>query len=594
MKQLKFASVTILGLMYLSCSSKPVEFYSTRRPTPANPTRPQQTTTPTKNSPKAAPSYTTETVTANSSTPKYSSDSPTALTTPPASVAAAAPNLPEASDALGLLRHYAGNQKVSDDLILNRLSTSDLESALRDQNLTNYRPLMLWQLGQIYQKNKRSSQALEYYRSLTSQYPQHQLAIRANALIDLIQASQSVDSSVIGAILPLTGRNASVGQHTLNALKLGLGTDKPDSRFKLVTYDTQSNPDLASAGVDKLLTENKAIALIGGLSSKEATLLAQRAELFSIPFIALSQKPGLTDIGDFVFRNSLTPQMQVDQLAQFAFDKLNAKRFAILFPNDSYGVEFANIFWDQVLARGGQVTAAQTYDPKENDFNGIIQQLVGTYYPEARAEEYKQRLDDIKKAKRLRAQKNKKDNKKPTVKNSREHEVEESVLLPVVDFDVIFLPDSGKTLSQVMAFMKVNEVGNLTYLGTNIWNSPDIVKRAATGLNQKDASVKDNIYFVDALDPNDNKVRETPFFKEYFAAYGEEPTLIEMQAYESAKILRDQISSGGTSRDSLASKLRIMGRSTGITGELRMSNQREIERPVHVLSLDNGLIRKIN
>ncbi len=464
---------------------------------------------------------------------------------------------------------------------------SELESAGRDQSLANYKPLILWQLGQSYQKAKKSSQALENYRALASQFPQNALSTRANVMIELMQASQSVDSNVVGAVLPLTGKNSSVGQHALNALKLGLGTEKSDSKFKLVTYDTQSNPDLAAAGVDKLLLENKPIALVGGLSSKEATLLAQRAELFSVPFIALSQKPGLTNIGDFVFRNSLTPEMQVDQLAQFAFEKLNAKRFAILFPNDSYGVEFANIFWDQVLARGGQVTAAQTYDPKENDFTGIIQQLVGTYYPEARAEEYKQRLEDMKKAKRLRAQRNKKDNKKPNVKNSREHEVEESVLQPIVDFDVLFLPDSGKTLSQVMAFMKVNEVSNLTYLGTNIWNSPDIVKRAASGQ-------KENIYFVDALDPNDNKVRETPFFKEYFAAFNEEPTLIEMQAYESAKILREQISFGGTSRDSLASKLRIMGRSTGITGELRMTNQREIERPVHVLSLDNGLIRKIN
>jgi len=585
MKQLRFASLIILGLIYVSCASKPIEFYPTRRQSPQTQEKIPRSSTPTAAKPpvkEAAPTFTTEAVTANADTPKFSSESAT-VTAPVAPVTVA----PESSDTLGLLRHYSNNQKYAEDLIQNRLSVSDLESASRDQSLIAHRPLILWQLGQANQKNKRSSQALEYYRSLSSQYPQSPLTIRANVMIELIQASQTVDSSVIGAVLPLTGKNANVGQHALIALKMGLEVDKPDSKFKLVTYDTQSNPDLAAAGVDKLLVDNKVIALVGGLSSKEATLLAQRAELFSVPFIGLSQKPGLTSIGEFVFRNSLTPDMQVDQLANFAFEKLNAKRFAILFPNDSYGVEFANIFWDQVLARGGQVTAAQTYDPKENDFTGVIQQLVGTYYPEARPEEYKQRLDDMKKAKRLRAQKNRKENKKPTAKNSREHEVEESILQPVVNFDVIFLPDSGKTLSQVMAFMKVNEVSNLTYLGTNIWNSPDIVKRAAGGQ-------KESVYFVDAIDPNDNRIRETPFFKEYLTAFNEEPTLIEMQAYESAKILRDQITSGGTSRDSLASRLRIMGRSTGITGELRMSNQREIERPVHVLSLDNGLIRKIN
>jgi branched-chain amino acid transport system substrate-binding protein len=581
MKFSRFLSVTALGLFYVSCSSKPVDFYSTRRPQPARPA-PQtakalpQTTKPTaSNTP-----YTTETVTENSPT-TYSAGSPNAAPQVPTP----AP-VPEANDYVGLLRHPSISPKVAEDLIVNRMNSSQLETVVRDQSLITYRPMAMYQLGMLNLKTKRSSQALENFRGLVAQYPQHPLTARANEMVTLLQATQEVDSHILGAILPLTGRNSSVGQHVLNALRLGLGVDKPDAKFKLVTFDTQSNPDLAAAGVDKLLLENKVIGLVGGLSSKEATLIAQRAELFSTPFIALTQKPGLTSLGDYVFQNSLTPEMQVDQLAIFAFNKLNAKRFAILYPNDSYGVEFANIFWDQVLAHGGQVTAAQTYDSKENDFTGIIQKMVGTYYPEARAEEFKQRLDEIKKAKRLRAQKNKKDNKKPVVKNSREHEVEESILQPMVDFDVLFLPDSGKTLSQVMAFMKVNEVPSITYLGTNIWNSPEIVKRAA--------GQKESIYFVDAIDPNDNSVRETDFFKEYYAAFNEEPTLIEMQAYESAKILRDTINTGGTSRDSLASRLRIMGRSTGVTGELRMSNNREIERPVHVLSLDNGLIHKIN
>lgn len=587
MKRIVF--LMALSVIYFSCSSKPVDFYPARKTQPQAPhqrTQALPSAKPPSAPAKPSPTFTTETIAIDEPVKapvENSVNSPPFTTEQPAPP----PMLTELTDNLSLLKHHLGNQKISEDIILNRLNTSELESVNRDPSLSAYRPIALWQLGQTYQKNKRSSQALDTYENLSSQFPQHQLANRANAMIELIQASQSVDSSVIGAVLPLTGRSASVGQHALNALRLGLGVDKPDARFKLVTFDTQSNPDLAASGVDKLLIENKVIAIVGGLSAKEATLLAQRTELFSIPYIALSQKPGLTATGDFVFRNSLTPEMQVDQLVDFAAEKLSAKRYAILYPNDSYGVEFANIFWDHVLAHGGQVTAVQTYDPKENDFTGIIQQLVGTYYPEGRPEEYKQRLEELKNVKRLRAQKNKKENKKPVVKNSREHEVEESVLQPIVDFDVLFLPDSGKTLSQVMAFMKVNEVSNLTYLGTNIWNSPDIIKRSSAG-------TKDKIYFVDAIDPNDTSVRETPFFKEYFALYNEEPTLIEMQAYESAKILRDQISSGGTSRDSLASRLRIMGRSTGVTGQLRMTNQREIERPVHVLSLDNGLIRRMN
>ncbi len=517
-------------------------------------------------------------------TTQTESAAPTAIatTTTPA-MATSAPTT-EKSDFLDPLRNPSITKKMAEEIIFTRLSSSQLESAAHDPSLIAHRPLILWQLGQLYQKNHRTSQALENYKALGLQYPQHHLTIQANKMIALMQASQDVDSNVIGAVLPLTGKNANVGQHALNALRLGLGLNKPDSKYRLAVFDTQSSADLAASGVDKLITDDKAIALVGGLSSKEAAFIAQRADLLSVPFIALSQKPGLTNIGDFVFRNSLTPEMQIDQLVSFAFQKLSARRFAILYPNDTYGVEFANIFWDQVLAHGGQVTAAQTYDSKDNDFTGVIQKMIGTYYPEARPEEFKERLEELKKSKKERAEKNK--NKPPVVKNTREHEAEETILKPLVNFDVLFLPDNGKTLGQIMAFMKINDVTNITYLGTNIWNNPDLVKRTS--------SQKENIYFIDALDPNDNSVRETAFFKEYFTEYNEEPTLIEMQSYESAKILRDLIGSGGTSRDSLASKLRIMGRSTGVTGELRMSNTREIERPVHVLSLENGLLKKVN
>ncbi|MBC7465238.1 MAG: penicillin-binding protein activator [Bdellovibrio sp.] len=459
-----------------------------------------------------------------------------------------------------------------------------LEQPATEAQVQVYRPLLYYKGAQVAQKNRRLDLAMQYYRALTSQYPQLPVAAKANAEIALLQAAQEVDSKVIGAILPLTGKNANIGQHALNAIRLGLGLNKPNSNLRLAIFDSQSSAELAVEGVEKLVRDDKAIAIIGGLSSKEALAAAQKADLLSVPFIGLSQKAGLTTVGDYVFRNSLTAEMQVDRLVQYAFEKLGAKRFAVLYPNDAYGVEFANIYWDHVLARGGQMTAAQIYNPKENDFTTAIQKMVGTYYIEGRQEEYDQRVKDIALEKKGKLDKNK--DKKVKPKNTRIHEVQENVLPPIVDFDVLFIPDTGKSLGQVMAFMKVNDVLHTTYLGTNIWNSPDLVKRAGTQTNQ--------VYFVDALDMNDASIRQTPFFLEYTAAYNEEPALIEMQVFESAKILRDLLSSGSSSREAVASRLRILGRVPGVNGELRMSNSRELERPLQILSLETGLVKKVD
>jgi len=503
-------------------------------------------------------------------------------------IAKPVPLVEETQDLLSLIR----NPKVQRNKVIeaiNRetnLSNFDkaLEQPLTEPQVQAYRPLLYYRAGQVAQKSRRLDLAAQYYRALTTQFPQLPIATKAGSELGLLQASQEVDSKVIGAILPLTGRNANIGQHALNSIRLGLGLNKPNSNLRLAIFDSQSSADLAVDGVDKLVRDDKVVAIIGGLSSKEALSAAQRADLLGVPFIGLSQKAGLTSVGDFIFRNSLTAEMQVDRLVQYAVEKLNAKRFAVLYPNDAYGVEFANIYWDNVLARGGQITAAQTYNPKENDFTAVIQKLVGTLYVDARQNEYDERVKEISLERKEKLEKDK--GKKPKIKNSRIHEVQENILPPIVDFDVLFIPDTGKTLGQVMAFMKVNDVTHTTYLGTNIWNSPDLVKRAGSQNN--------SVYFVDAIDMNDTSVRETPFFKDYVAAYSEEPSLIEMQVFESAKILRDAVSSGSPGRETLASRLRILGRTEGVTGELRMSNNRELERPLHILSLETGLIKKID
>lgn len=494
--------------------------------------------------------------------------------------------VPKVQTPESLLKNTS-NLSAASNLIENTLNLNELEAAAADPALAAFKPQLLLKIGKTYQKNKDDARAGEYYRSLTTMYPQSVYSTQAAVLLAALQSTSETDASVIGAILPLTGRNSSVGQHALNAIRLGLDLNKGEKKFRIALFDSQSDPDLAAKGVEKLINEDKAIVILGGFSAKEATSIASKAELFSVPFIAFSQKPGLTDIGEYVFRNALTPEMQVDRLVTFAFDKLSAKRFAILYPNDSYGVEFANTFWDHVLARGGQVTAAQIYDPKATDFSEPVQKMVGTFYEEARKEELKQRLEDMKaEAKKREKEAAAKGDAKPKhVTNQRDSYSQANILPPIIDFDVVFVPDNSRALGQVLAFMKFNDVVDMNYLGTNLWNTADLPKRAAN----EDAA----IYFSSAFDMNDIEMRESPFFKEYFETYNEEPTIVEVQAYEATKIVKEQITSGVSGRESLAAALRGLGSAKGVGASIEMNPQREFVHPVNVLMLDSGVVKKV-
>lgn len=386
------------------------------------------------------------------------------------------------------------------------------------------------------------------------------------------------DAQKIGVILPITGKNASLGQRALNAIRLGLGLDDKNPSFSLHIYDSQSNPDVAAQGVEKLLRDDHVIAVLGGLSAKEAQNISAKAEFFQVPFFSFSQKSGLTDNSEYTFRNSVTPEMQVARLLQHAFKNMNAKRFAILYPNDPYGVEFANKYWDLVLAGGGEVVAAQAYDPKDTDLDIYVRKLVGTYYIDARSEEYKARQKEI--ADKKRKQKEADPTKK---KNTREHEAQENILPAVVDFDVLFVPDSGKALGQIMAFMKNNDVTQMTYLGTNLWNTSDLFRRVGTNAS--------SVFFVDSTFTPE-ELKKSDFHAKYLAKYEEDPTIVEAQLYEAAKILRDVIGNSSISRGSLAYQLSALGRKNGAYSEIRMNNNHEIERPLHIFSLTEGLIQK--
>lgn len=386
-----------------------------------------------------------------------------------------------------------------------------------------------------------------------------------------------VNSKKIGVIVPLTGRSSNLTPSILDSVRMGLGiVEGQENAFSLAIFDSQGNADLAASGVEKLLREDNVIAILGGFGSREAQAISDRAEFFRVPFIAFSQRSGLTDDTSFTFRNAITAEMQVHRLVEYAYTVLGARRFGLLYPNDAYGVEFANQYWDHVLARQSTIAAAQIYDPKETDLSAPVQKLVGTFHVDARKEEFEQRkkeiADKIKKRKETQAEKVK--------KSFRENETKENILPPVLNFDVLFIPDSSRALGQVLAFMKSSDVTELTVLGTNLWNTPELGRRV--GLNQS------KILFVDSFNEPES-ITNSAFHQKFLAEKQVPPTLLDAQTFEVSQTLKDLLSASNMGRELLADRLASLGRKPGAYSELAMSPAHEFERPLSILTLDQTI-----
>jgi branched-chain amino acid transport system substrate-binding protein len=261
----------------------------------------------------------------------------------------------------------------------------------------------------------------------------------------------------------------------------------------------------------------------------------------------------------------------VQQLVRVAMNDLGLKKFAILYPNDAYGVEYANLFWDAVLARGGEIRGVQAYDPKASSYSPPIQRLVGTFFLEDREQEYKGLLRDwYKERKSLRSRQS----------------PPEDLLPPMIDFEAIFVPDSASAMGQIAPTLAYHDITGVKLLGTNLWNTSKLIRLGKRHV--------DDAIFVDSILSTDENFRRSQFFKEYVAVFDEEPGLFEAQAYDAGLMIRQAVASGSNSRLGLARDLAQKTSFQGATGLLQMTRQREILRPLVTLTVHKNQITRVD
>ena len=152
---------------------------------------------------------------------------------------------------------------------------------------------------------------------------------------------------VIGCVLPLSGKYASYGTKSLKGIQQALRffDDSPTS-FELAVYDSKGDPKEAAEGISYLVNHHGVIAILGPLLTQESAQAAAKAQELQVPLLNLSQHPTITEMGDYIFRNAMTKQHQTDTLVDYACGEQGLRKFVILYPQDSYGIEFANQFWD--------------------------------------------------------------------------------------------------------------------------------------------------------------------------------------------------------------------------------------------------------
>lgn len=441
-----------------------------------------------------------------------------------------------------------------------------------NRRLEHVRGYAHYLLAKNYADLREFSRATEHFEEVIELLPNSDPANEAQSFLKVMEARRIVDPRTVGVVLPLSGRNSKVAYMVLRGIQLALGVfDNPRSPYRLAVVDSEGDPDIAKQAVEKLVTEDHVIAIVGSLLSKTSESISKTAHSLGVPSIALSQRLNLTQLGNSVFRNGMTSEMLVSQLVENAMNKMGLRNFAILYPNDPYGVEYANLFWDHVLARGGNITGIQAYRSNETDFKGSIKRLVGTFYIEDRIDEYKYRVKNWQKENlRLLSRKS----------------PPEDLLPPIVDFEALFIPDGTKALAQIAPMLRYNDISEVLLLGTNLWNSKALIPRVG--------KLSEKTYFVDSSAPTSQELSQTLFFQHFLNTFESAPGAFEIRAYDSAALLRSVLESGATTRESVIERLNQVTNFPGVSGPITIDENREASQPISLFTVRDNAISSIH
>lgn len=333
------------------------------------------------------------------------------------------------------------------------------------------------------------------------------------------------DTIKVGGLLEMTGGSASFGISGKNGIDLALKKINEKGvlggkKLSLVVADTKSEASEATNGMQKLISQDKVVAVIG--PNQSSAVIASGAinnGAKVVDITPMGTNPDVTvdpktkQVKPYSFRTCFIDPFQGTVMASFASNELKVKRAAIYIDNTSdYAKGLAQFFKENFVKNGGQVVIEEAYLQKDTDF--------------------KSTLTKIKAA-------------KP---------------------DFIYIPGYYQEVGLIVK--QAREMGiNVPMAGGDGWDSaklPEIAGKAAL----------ENTFFSSLYSPDDTSDLNKEFVAEYKKAYNTNPDVFAALAYDSTLLVAKAIEDAGSADPAKIGEAmaKIKG-FKGVSGEVTFNEQ---------------------
>ena len=211
------------------------------------------------------------------------------------------------------------------------------------------------------------------------------LAVACSAPQPQITAPPQPEPVKIGALFGLSGDIAtSYGQAQKRGAELAV-SEVNESKYlgagrqlTVVMADAGPGADTAVSAITRLIEVDNVSAIIGPTLSSQAFKADPVAQNHRIPVIAVSNTvPGITQMGDYIFRSSLPESTVIGGTIKAAASQLRVAKIAYLWgKDDDYTIAGYHAFKDAVSKNGLKVMADETFSRGDTDFIPQLERII--------------------------------------------------------------------------------------------------------------------------------------------------------------------------------------------------------------------------
>jgi branched-chain amino acid transport system substrate-binding protein len=356
----------------------------------------------------------------------------------------------------------------------------------------------------------------------------------------------------IGINYELSGAVATYGQSSVDGIMMAI--DEINAAGGIngktivpVKYDNKSEPAEATTLANKLMTQDKVLAILGPATSGSFKAEIPVAEKNKVPVITGSATAddvtvdledgqvvynddgSVKGLKEYAFRICFSDSYQGSAMAAFASENLSAAKAVIIKDTSSdYGKGLAANFLATFTEKGGEVVAEEAYVSGNTDFNGILTKIKG------------------------------------------------------MDFDVIYIPGYYQEAGLIIKQARAQGI-TAPILGADGFDSPTLAELAG-------ADALNDVYYTNHYSSLDKDPLVTQFIADYNAKYGKEPDAFNALGYDLAKFVCDGISRCETlDSESLKEALASTENFVGVTGSFSVDEKHNPVKSIVVIGLKDGV-----